>query len=746
MVYPKLKTRPRSTHTVTQFGGLLHNEEAPLGQWYDERNLSAAEAPAFSLDTGWKNQQTIDGNTITRPILGVCGGEHLVILDDEEVLHCNGHSIALPIYQSYAVESTEASIGAGVVEISVDEDGQDTAALLTAAFGDVQSVVFTWRGTVYEANGNSYAREDLDREFGIFVQITSGALTVGDTITINLRPDYPYADWDYDDPRSILRMGAWAVIYPECVAVNVVKLAEGTATLDDVVGLRSYWETPADASPIEVGLTPCRADGKTIFDGGCTVGATEPTEQSGIWVDTSGDKTVWREWSTSMSMWVAITEPYVRIVATLDHPYQADVSREDALSQWDGVVFATDDDLMDYRYIHSKVRAEDAELDARLLEEVKSILNSSHLLYDVTYDAERGMMTMLVPGVITADHTVGPLTRGRGAFTVQRRTPKMDFVVEEGNRLWGCRYGQDEDGNVLNEIYASALGDYRNWSQYRGISTDSWTASRGTAAPFTGAAVLHGSPLFFRENSVEKVYPSATGAHQVQTFDLDGVADGAWRSLVVIDERLYYKSKEGVCVYTGTLPQRISDEFGNLRYDGGTAGRDDKHYMISMENRATGETIVGDYDTELGVWHLLGGGWNGAAATWSNRIYVVRDGRLFGRGTPETGMVSWYAESGIIGYALPEHRFISCVRIRYTMAAPSQARVYIRYEDDDQWQLKATLRATSTQEARRFRTQEANIFPKRCDHFRLRIEGYGRQVGFKILSISYRMERSEGGH
>ena len=30
----------------------------------------------------------------------------------------------------------------------------------------------------------------------------------------------------------------------------------------------------------------------------------------------------------------------------------------------------------------------------------------------------------------------------------------MDYVVQSGNRLWGCKYGM-ADGRAVNEIYAS---------------------------------------------------------------------------------------------------------------------------------------------------------------------------------------------------------------------------------------------------------------------------------------------------
>ena len=74
-----------------------------------------------------------------------------------------------------------------------------------------------------------------------------------------------------------------------------------------------------------------------------------------------------------------------------------------------------------------------------------------------------------VPGMC---RTVGSQT---AAVTVERTIPDMDFVVEQGNRLWGCKYGII-NGEPVNEIYASKLGDFRNWNSFAGLSTDSYAA------------------------------------------------------------------------------------------------------------------------------------------------------------------------------------------------------------------------------------------------------------------------------
>lgn len=111
-------------------------------------------------------------------------------------------------------------------------------------------------------------------------------------------------------------------------------------------------------------------------------------------------------------------------------------------------------------------------------------INGSHVLEA----AEDG--SLVVPGMIASQATQTE------ELTVRRSVPEMDFVIESGNRLWGCKYGV-VDGKAVNEIYASKLG-FKNWNCYAGRSTDSYAAARGSDGPFTGAADYLGQPPVFQ--------------------------------------------------------------------------------------------------------------------------------------------------------------------------------------------------------------------------------------------------------
>ena len=51
-----------------------------------------------------------------------------------------------------------------------------------------------------------------------------------------------------------------------------------------------------------------------------------------------------------------------------------------------------------------------------------------------------------------------------------------------------------------------------------------------------------------------------------------GVQKGSEKSLRVVNETLYYKSRSDVCAYQGGFPTGVSAALGDVRYHGAVAG------------------------------------------------------------------------------------------------------------------------------------------------------------------------------
>jgi hypothetical protein len=314
--------------------------------------------------------------------------------------------------------------------------------------------------------------------------------------------------------------------------------------------------------------------------------------------------------------------------------------------------------------------------------------------------------------------------------------PNMDFIIESENRLWGCRYGTDISGNVVNEIYASKLGDFKNWNCFMGLSTDSYAATVGTDGKFTGAITHLGFPLFFKEGFVHKIYGNYPANYQIQTTACRGVQKGCSKSLAIVNEILYYKSRSAVCAYDGSLPVEMSSALGDVVYSNAVAGTIGNKYYISMMD-ASGKYHLFVYDSARGMWHREDNTQAVAFCNCRGELYYIdkADGKIktiLGSGDAAEEKIKWRAESGIIGTSSPDKKYISRLDIRLSIEVGTTIDIYIQYDSCGEWEhihqmLGANLRSFSIP-----------IRPQRCDHLQLRIDGEGSA---KIFSITKSIEQ-----
>lgn len=272
----------------------------------------------------------------------------------------------------------------------------------------------------------------------------------------------------------------------------------------------------------------------------------------------------------------------------------------------------------------------------------------------------------------------------------------IQFVFESNNRLWGCYHGMGDDGTIINEIYASALGSFRNWFLYEGISTDSYAVSVGSGGDFTGACAYGGYLLFFKENCVHKIYGQMPSEYQAQMILLDGVQTNAEKTLTVMDGLLYYKSPNGVCVFDGVQPTLISkDAFGEKTYTevvkftedsktyicGPCAATIRGKYYINLYDASEEKWYIYSYDKSKGIWHKEDGfrgesAYTPSAGPTAVKHMVAVNGDIFGCYSSDddgvqTGMsplavllgyvlptdedsCEWYAETGLIEAVSPD--------------------------------------------------------------------------------------------
>ena len=492
--------------------------------------------------------------------------------------------------------------------------------------------------------------------------------------------EYPVDMGLNDEPKQLISMGAYVIIMPDKKWINTLDTTE-------FGNIEASYTSESDVT-----FSLCTVDGADYED--MTVSASEPAdpENMALWIDTSSTPHSLKQYSATSAMWVQIATTYVKISCP-------NIGKSFEL--YDGVTISG------------------------IKDEALQDLNASMSIWAKDDDY------IVVVGILDA---VTAQTVEEGAIKVERKMPEMDFITESENRLWGCRYGVANNGEVVNEIYASKLGDFKNWNCFMGLATDSYAASCGTDGQFTGAITHMGYPLFFKENCVHKVYGNYPANFQIQTTACRGVQKGCHKSLAIVNEVLYYKARSGICAYDGSLPTEASYVLGNEAYSDAVGGAHGNKYYVSMKD-VMGQWNLFVYDTAKGMWHKEDDFQADSFCSCRNELYAIYCGDIIcmlGSGEDYEGDLDWMVQTGEIGISSPDMKYISRLTVRMAMDIGSEVRFYAQYDFSDEWEPLFSLRSDN------LRSFSLPIRPKRCDHMKLRIEGEGMA---KIYSITKTIEQ-----
>ena len=556
-------------------------------------------------------------------------------------------------------------------------------------------------------------------------------------------------------PKKLIGMGAYLLVWPDKFWINTAKTSE--------YGYIDQKNEFVSGTKIEYSI--CKVDG-TDYEN-VTVSDTAPSDPANgkVWLDTTGNpQHILKQWSETTGMWVQIPTVYVKIKTDVTGIQNA-VTIPTGLKKWDGVTLSG-----------LTISAGDTNYTDALKAQIEA-LNGSHVVYEVGSDY------IVIVGLI--DKVTSHTTTVDYEASCVRAAPDMEYITEANNRLWGCHYGLNAAGETVNEIYCCALGDFKNWTRYLGVSTDSFAASVGSDGRWTGAATYLGYPIFFKENCLHKVYVSTSGAHQIVETQCRGVMKGSGDSLKVVGERLYYLSETGVMEYDGSLPRSVHEVFGTERYKNGVAGRLlDKYYISMQDSKGVWQLFV--YDTARGIWHREDSTQVKAFAEDSTELYyidtnnalhsvlgsygilykfqkttdtVVDPAKTYYERTgsspnytytvvtspvqadlddyyeKNTGTledpVSWEVESGLLGYSYADHKYVTRINIRAILPEDSDMDVYMEYDSSGEWIHAGHWDGRGTH------MHVFPIRPQRCDHYRIKINGTGE---VKIYSIARNLE------
>ena len=311
-------------------------------------------------------------------------------------------------------------------------------------------------------------------------------------------------------------------------------------------------------------------------------------------------------------------------------------------------------------------------------------------------------------------------TQGSG-LTIKRTVPDMDYVCENENRLWGC-------SSKNHEIYSSKLGDPANWQSFEGISTDSYAVTVGSDGDFTGCVSHLGYVIFFKEDTIHKVFGNKPSNYQVSTsYPVRGIARGMERTACITNETLLYAGRDGICSYDGAQPDAVGDALDGLEFTSGVASHFDGKYYASLQTK-NGEWGIYVYDLKRTLWtkedntHLVD------MVYGDGDLYCVDSaGNLFTIAGSRKEIIPWYLESGDLLEGTIDNKHIRKLRFHMHLDAGAEVTVLLQYDDDPTWQRVASFQAKTG------RTHVIPVIPRRCQKYRYRLEGCG---GMKLIALS----------
>lgn len=504
--------------------------------------------------------------------------------------------------------------------------------------------------------------------------------------------------------RQLVNMGGYLVIFPDNLYVN---MTEGSDRVIHPLGVtvKTNGETKFELCDVDGKAYTIDVEAPSAPTGIPKADGTEgedPLPDGYLWYDTENKSL--KMWSTTTGVWTGVASTYIRITNS--------AFSSKAIKQYDTVTISGVLDNSDQPYLKH--------------------INEAMTVWNV------GDNWISVTGLITKTVTQD------AAITLERKIPKLDFVTEMNNRLWGCYFGLNEDNEPINEIYACKQGDPTNWFSYMGLTGDSFTASVGSDGKWTGCTSYAGYVLFFKENRIHKVFGTKPSNFEIQDVPAYGVEEGSERSICQVNGGLFYKSRSGFVLYDGATPKLIDAALGeSIRYSKASAGTDGSRYFVScLDTEDNWNLLV--YDTEKGLWLKEDATQARFFANVGGTLYFIDDGDNWLKSTTGTlsiypqfnndpfneeaysePAVEWMVQTGDLGDYLPDNKYYSRLQIRMALGNESdgdevECKVLLRENSIGEFKEKKTISGEKVKKA-----MTIPIRPARCDHLSLRLEGKG---------------------
>ena len=177
----------------------------------------------------------------------------------------------------------------------------------------------------------------------------------------------------------------------------------------------------------------------------------------------------------------------------------------------------------------------------------------------------------------------------------RKAMPVMNSVCVHNNRLWGV----NPNGEY---IYASKLGNFREFNSFKGIASDSYYVGIGSGGRFTGIVSYRNYVIAFKENCLHIISGTVPSNFSIAR-NIDGIGCIDIRSCTQVGGYLYFLSKDGFYRFDGVGFENISKKLAADFVSAVGMGKNYKYYVYATSSEGKSELFV--FDSRFDTWHSM---------------------------------------------------------------------------------------------------------------------------------------------
>lgn len=299
----------------------------------------------------------------------------------------------------------------------------------------------------------------------------------------------------------------------------------------------------------------------------------------------------------------------------------------------------------------------------------------------------------------------------KSTYPAPNSCPHIEFACMDNNRVFGVS---------KNKIYASSLGNYATWTDF--VDEDGSPKATGAYAEelyslgdFTGVYKYKSNILLTKKDMLYECYGNKP-PYRINLSAKSGCIDN--RSIVEVNNILYWLGVDGVYRFGGSVPIKISEKIDMLfkSYISGVASTDGKNYYISIFDGEVKRLMV--YDTDTGLWCMEDYLDVVDMTNYNNIVYALTDsGDIieFGNGDE---IVEWEYRTKTFDFDIKNKKIIKNLYLGLFMESMSKIEVYVKYDNGSFDRIATYTSAERT-------NLNLKLKVKKCNSFSLMLKGSG---------------------